>query len=181
MFAVLDGHGGFQAAHFCQQHLKELGESVRVGESEEKLHEHIKELCLRLDQQFTQLATRSSLQAGSTLLMALLHQDRVTVSNIGDSVGLLLKRNGQFQRVTVDQVPSRPDEYSRIIKNNGFVITKHDVVRVDGNIAVSRAIGDIQYKKYLIPEPESTSFEVSEEDDVLILSTDGLFLVYSEQ
>ena len=57
--------------------------------------------------------------------------------------------------------------------------TKNDVARVDGNLAVSRAIGDIQYKTYLIPEPETVTKEIQEEDDVLILSTDGIFMVYT--
>jgi len=35
---------------------------------------------------------------------------------------------------------------------------KDDIARVDGSIAVSRAIGDIKYKKYLIPEPETCTY-----------------------
>lgn len=35
---------------------------------------------------------------------------------------------------------------------------KGDVARVDGSLAVSRAIGDIKYKQYLIPEPETYNY-----------------------
>jgi serine/threonine protein phosphatase PrpC len=58
---------------------------------------------------------------------------------------------------------------------------KNDVARVDGSLAVSRAIGDIQYKKYLIPEPETYNYQIQPNDDLLIISTDGLYLVYSEE
>lgn len=90
-----------------------------------------------------------------------------------------MKQNGQFRKLTDEHTPGRPDECSRIIRNNGFVCTKDNVVRVDGNIAVSRAIGDPQYKDYLIPEPDTETFKIDEDDDLLILSTDGLFMVYS--
>lgn len=51
-------------------------------------------------------------------------------------------------------MPSRTDEYNRIIENNGLILTKDGVARVDGSLAVSRAIGDVKYKQFLISEPE---------------------------
>jgi hypothetical protein len=35
---------------------------------------------------------------------------------------------------------------------------KDDIARVDGCLAVSRAIGDINYKKFLIPVPETYNY-----------------------
>jgi len=58
---------------------------------------------------------------------------------------------------------------------------KDDIARVDGSLAVSRAIGDIAYKQYIIPEPETYTYQIQGNDDLLILSTDGLFLVYTEE
>ena len=56
---------------------------------------------------------------------------------------------------------------------------KNGVARVDGSIAVSRAIGDIQYKQFLISEPETETHQIQPDDDLLILSTDGLFMAPS--
>ena len=100
-------------------------------------------MCKQIDDDFLKVARFANLKAGSTLILSLLHNGKFTLSSIGDSVGILLHKNGQSQKLTCDQTPSRPDEYNRIIKNNGFVSTKNDVARVDGNLAVSRAIGDI--------------------------------------
>jgi len=55
------------------------------------------------------------------------------------------------------------------------------VARVDGSLAVSRAIGDIMYKEFVIPEPETYTYQIQPNDDLLILSTDGLYMVYSEE
>lgn len=94
---------------------------------------------------------------------------------------MLLKQNGKMLKLTDEQTPNRDDEYNRIVRNNGFVSMKNDVARVDGSLAVSRAIGDIQYKQYVIPQPETYNYQIQPNDDLLILSTDGLYLVFSEQ
>lgn len=94
---------------------------------------------------------------------------------------MLIKQDGRMTKLTQDQTPSREDERNRIEENDGLVTMKNGVARVDGSIAVSRAIGDIQYKKFLIPEPETQSHAIEDDDDLLVLSTDGLFLVYGEE
>lgn len=61
------------------------------------------------------------------------------------------------------------------------MVLKDDIARVDGCIAVSRAIGDMKYKNFLIPVPETYNYQIQPEDDLLILSSDGIFNVYSEE
>ena len=58
---------------------------------------------------------------------------------------------------------------------------KNDIARVGGILAVSRAIGDMQQKQNLIPESETYNYQIQPNDDLLILSSDGLYLVYSEE
>ena len=58
---------------------------------------------------------------------------------------------------------------------------KDGVARVDGSLAVSRAIGDLKYKQFLISDPEMRSQQIQPDDDILILSSDGLYLVFSEE
>jgi protein phosphatase 1L len=73
---------------------------------------------------------------------------------------MLLKQDGKMLKLTDEQTPNRDDEYNRIVRNNGFVTMKNDVARVDGSLAVSRAIGDIKYKQYLIPQPETYNYQI---------------------
>jgi len=73
----------------------------------------------------------------------LIQGDKYTIANIGDSVAMLIKQDGRMTKLTQDQTPSREDERNRIEENNGLVTMKNGVARVDGSIAVSRAIGDI--------------------------------------
>jgi len=37
---------------------------------------------------------------------------------------------------------------------------KEGVARVDGSLAVSRAIGDLKYKQFLISDPETSSYQL---------------------
>jgi len=54
-------------------------------------------------------------------------------------------------------------------------------MRVGGVMSVSRAIGDINYKEYLISDPEISTMQLSPQDQYLILSTDGIFKTFSKQ
>jgi protein phosphatase PTC2/3 len=69
-------------------------------------------------------------------------------------------------------------EKARIVAAGGFV----DFGRVNGNLALSRAIGDFEFKKSaeLSPEqqivtayPDVISHDISEDDEFLIIACDG--------
>lgn len=73
-----------------------------------------------------------------------------------------------------------PGEKSRITAAGGFV----DFGRVNGNLALSRAIGDFEFKKSaeLSPEqqivtafPDVTTHELSDDDEFLVIACDGEF------
>lgn len=73
-----------------------------------------------------------------------------------------------------------PAEKNRITAAGGFV----DFGRVNGNLALSRAIGDFEFKKSAELPPESqivTAFpevevhDLTDEDEFLVLACDGEF------
>ncbi|GAB2299758.1 hypothetical protein Dimus_033811 [Dionaea muscipula] len=76
--------------------------------------------------------------------------------------------------------PDRPDELERIQAAGGRVIYWYGA-RVSGVLAMSRAIGDNYFKPYVLPEPEVTVTERAEDDECLILASDGLWDVVSNE
>jgi len=104
---------------------------------------------------------------------------QITVSNVGDSRALLLKKDGRWKLLTRDHKPSLPAEKVRIENAEGKV----DNDRVDGQLALSRAMGDWNYKlngklkpheQKVIATPEVSSI-LAEEGDHLLLCCDGIF------
>jgi serine/threonine protein phosphatase PrpC len=81
-------------------------------------------------------------QHGSTATTALILGRRLYCANVGDSRTLLC-RNFKPIAMSHDHKPSREDEAQRIRDAGGFVINN----RVMGELAVSRAFGDSEFKK----------------------------------
>ncbi|KAF5735618.1 RecName: Full Probable protein phosphatase 2C 51 Short [Tripterygium wilfordii] len=82
------------------------------------------------------------------------------------------------KELTRDHHPDRDDERLRIESAGGFVtFRRYDVPRVIGQLAVSRAIGDLRYKPYgVIAEPEVTEWQPLDlNDKFLVVSSDGIF------
>ncbi|ONK72338.1 uncharacterized protein A4U43_C04F18370 [Asparagus officinalis] len=70
--------------------------------------------------------------------------------------------------------PDRPDELARIEAAGGRVIYLNGA-RVNGILAMSRAIGDKYFKPVVIPEPEVRVMERHPEDECLVIASDGLW------
>jgi hypothetical protein len=71
-------------------------------------------------------------------------------------------------------------EKDRIEKEGGLVVWA-GTWRVGGVLAVSRAFGDRMLKRYVIATPDIREEWLSSEDDLLILASDGVWDVLSNQ
>ncbi|KAI3737408.1 hypothetical protein L2E82_27409 [Cichorium intybus] len=72
----------------------------------------------------------------------------------------------------------RPDELERIKLSGGRVI-EWNGQRVLDVLATSRSIGDRQLKPYIIPKPEVAVNKRDDADEFMILASDGLWDVIS--
>jgi serine/threonine protein phosphatase PrpC len=73
-----------------------------------------------------------------------------------------------------------PDETRRISDLGGRVIY-WGRWRVEGLLAVSRAIGDASLKPYITAEPEICEYDVGKDDLFLIISSDGVWDVMDNE
>lgn len=80
--------------------------------------------------------------AGCTSCVCLLTPEHIYCANSGDSRAILVNKAGKVTELSHDHKPDDPGEMKRIKAGGGFV----DDGRVQGIIAVSRAIGDWEYK-----------------------------------
>ncbi|KAK3180566.1 hypothetical protein Dsin_032512 [Dipteronia sinensis] len=116
---------------------------------------------------------------GSTAVVAVLTAHHIIVANCGDSRAVLC-RGGRAVPLSHDHKPDRPDELQRIQAAGGRVINL-DGPRVEGILAMSRAIGDRYLKPVVTAEPEISFTERDPEDECLIIASDGLWDVISSE
>lgn len=177
LFGVFDGHGGSRAADYIQQNLfKNLLEHPKFV-TDTKLA--IAETYQSTDQAYLQAENNQHRDAGSTASTAVLVEDRLYVANVGDSRAVVCI-GGIATPLSSDHKPNRTDERQRI-ENAGGVVMWSGTWRVGGVLAVSRAFGDRLLKKYVVADPEIQEENITEEVEFLLLASDGLWDVVSNQ
>jgi serine/threonine protein phosphatase PrpC/serine/threonine protein kinase len=98
-------------------------------------------------------------RSGSTLASVLVFDSYIMVANIGDSrVVLCCDMQGLPIRLTIDHTPADPLEYSRVESSGGRIIGKGEMARVQGQLAITRAIGDFSLKPFISSEPDVLVF-----------------------
>jgi hypothetical protein len=90
--------------------------------------------------------------AGCTAVVALVVGKKLFVANAGDSRGVMM-RGGNAVALSEDHKPTQERELNRIKAAGGYV---NVVGRVNGNLNLSRSLGDLKYKqlKHLHPEEQ---------------------------
>lgn len=225
-FGVFDGHGGARASRYLSQKLhvnvaaallnnsntllQVAAESIQEATTStassssstlsKKFDSFVEKILfdvfLETDRQFIEGDKNNS--HGSTATTALMLGNRLYCANVGDS-RVLLSRAGTPLLLTIDQKPSRADEAKRIRDAGGFIINN----RVMGELAISRAFGDADFKRSIsaalqdegvdlpvgAPDtdfdqplitalPEIQIVDVEPTDEFLVLACDGLFDVF---
>ncbi|XP_062143587.1 uncharacterized protein LOC133851268 isoform X3 [Alnus glutinosa] len=81
------------------------------------------------------------------------------------------------KELTRDHHPDRDDERIRVETAGGYVLELGGVPRVNGQLAISRAIGDVSFKSYgVISAPEVTDWQpLAMNDSYLVAASDGVF------
>ncbi|XP_010415374.1 PREDICTED: probable protein phosphatase 2C 14 [Camelina sativa] len=177
-FGVYDGHGGGKAAEFVAENLhKHVLEMMKKNckEKDEKV-EAFKAAYLRTDRDFLEQGVVS----GACCVTALIQDQEMIVSNLGDCRAVLC-RAGVAEALTADHKAGRDDEKLRIESQGGYVDLHRGAWRVNGTLAVSRSIGDANLKKWVIAEPETRILKLEQDMEFLVLASDGLWDVVSNQ
>jgi len=125
--------------------------------------------------------------SGCTATSVLIVGDnKLICANSGDS-RCVLCRKGVAVPLSRDHNPDQQDEYDRIYKAGGMV---NEEGRVEGNLNLSRAIGDLFYKSNtsIAPEeqmitanPEIQTIDLCLDDEFLIIACDGIWNVMDNQ
>ncbi|KAG2648537.1 hypothetical protein PVAP13_1NG023600 [Panicum virgatum] len=177
MFGVYDGHGGVRAAEYVKQHL--FSNLIKHPKFITDTKAAIAETYNHTDSEFLKADSSQTRDAGSTASTAIIVGDRLLVANVGDSRAVISK-GGQAIAVSRDHKPDQSDERQRIEDAGGFVMWA-GTWRVGGVLAVSRAFGDKLLKQYVVADPEIKEEVVDSSLEFLILASDGLWDVVTNE
>ncbi|PNY12152.1 putative protein phosphatase 2C 59-like protein, partial [Trifolium pratense] len=177
LFGVFDGHGGARAAEYVKQNL--FSNLISHPKFISDTKSAIADAYTHTDSEFLKSENNQNRDAGSTASTAILVGDRLIVANVGDSRAVIC-RGGNAIAVSRDHKPDQTDERQRIEDAGGFVMWA-GTWRVGGVLAVSRAFGDRLLKQYVVADPEIQEEKVDSSLEFLILASDGLWDVVSNE
>ena len=176
LFAVFDGHGGQEVAKFCGKYFTaELikNENYPKGNYKTALEETFLKMdsmlmgenAMDLLKEFRSEAEGHTF-AGCTANVVLVTKTEIYCANAGDSRAYVCLKNSQVVALSTDHKPDVETERTRIHNAGGYVSEG----RVNDNLNLTRAIGDLEYKKNASLKPEEQI--ISAFPDVLVRTID---------
>ncbi|KAI8877358.1 PP2C-domain-containing protein [Backusella circina FSU 941] len=179
-FGVFDGHGGDAVAKYSGQELyKKILDSPSFTKGRPR--DAIRNGYFGIDEAIRNDPSFDDDNSGCTAVVTLITKDNVLfVSNAGDSRAVISTRGGRGIGLTEDHKPKHPKEEQRIKNAGGYV----ENGRVNGSLALSRALGDFAFKNqaHLGPDqqavtanPDIIEHLVTDQDEFMVLACDGIW------
>ncbi|KAG0035716.1 Protein phosphatase 2C 2 [Podila clonocystis] len=178
-FGVYDGHGGPNVAQYSGEglHKRIVADKAFVkGDYKTAIKNGFLEMdrALRFDPEY------GNDTSGCTAVTATITKDnKIYVGNAGDSRAVL-GSDGAAIALSNDHKPVNRGESRRIVAAGGFV----ESGRVNGSLALSRALGDFEFKMNATLGPEDqivtacpvvVDHKITEADEFLVLACDGIW------
>lgn len=182
-FAVYDGHGGHKVAEYAGYHLHEkiLNQPAYKG----NIPDAIKKGFLEIDCDMLNDDHMKEELAGTTAICVLIKDKKIFCGNVGDSRAIASVR-GTVQPLSYDHKPNNETETKRIVAAGGWV----EFNRVNGNLALSRALGDFVFKKnekkkaeeqIVTAYPDVEARDLTDEYEFIVIACDGIWDVLTNE
>ena len=178
---IYDGHGGKRPAQVAAEMLTPaflyaLKMEMKKPEPDRRREtDLLRDAYLEVDAYIAKKRAR----AGTCAVQLYIRGDWFMAANTGDSRAIIGTQEGVVV-LTRDHKPGEDPELSRIEALGGNVVN-FDVPRVEGVLAISRALGDTCLKPYVTPEPRIIEGTLGCENDRAILACDGVWDVLSPE
>jgi protein phosphatase len=174
-FGVFDGHVNDHCSAYLEKEWHEVLQTLPVPITDDKM----KEVTLAVDKKY--IDDNPTGGSTGTFFIAMREGDdfKLQIGNVGDSRVLVCK-DGACHAMTQDHKPMNEEERRRIEACKGYV----ENGRVNGSLAISRAFGDVDYKRnaggqldqQVIPLPDVTHITIpANTADYAVLACDGVF------
>ncbi|KAK9502827.1 hypothetical protein O3M35_011526 [Rhynocoris fuscipes] len=183
-FGIFDGHGGARVANFAGRHLyKHITKQDCYQNGDIKTA--IELGFLELDSVMKEDKQLRNEMSGTTAVIVLIRENVVYCGNVGDSRAIACV-DGNVLALSNDHKPNQDEESQRIKDAGGFI--EHN--RVNGSLALSRALGDYIFKQnankkpqeqIISAFPEVAVHNITDEWEFILLACDGIWDVLSNE
>ena len=201
-FGVFDGHDGDESSKFLQAVIPnvftrvcntfQLHETEDIGTAMPRL---LHEVYAQTEMKLVSYLLKNKHFSGSTGITCTVGEDpdgqrHLFCSNVGDSRAVL-SRAGKAVPLSNDHKVSFGDERQRILDAGGWICQSD---RIHGVINLARTFGDLEYKvlkekswdkefkgDLIIATPEVHHCLLQARDDFVVMASDGIFDVMSDQ
>jgi len=207
LFGVFDGHGsvGHDVSQFIIENLEAICErNLKGADTKDKIVAGLSKSFVEVNEALKAQGKKrgagsiDSKYSGTTAVMSYIEGRTVYTANSGDSrstMGKLVEEKWTAFDLSDDQKPERADEAKRIIENGGRVHACRDY---DGNevgpmrvwlkhqdvpgLAMTRSFGDgVAASVGVIAVPEVSVVPLGDEDQVIIIASDGVWEFITSQ
>ncbi len=178
-FGIFDGHGSEPEATTVSKtvasqyprYLSALQQASGLSYSDPRLYQ---EAAKRVEKGLERNKFLNTECAGTTAVVGVLHEGKLTVANTGDS-RMIVIRHGKQIFATRDHDFTDEVDQDRIELSGGVIIDCGGVLRLQDTLAVSRAFGDTSMRPFgLTEEPEVYSLDI-QFGDLIITASDGFW------
>ncbi|XP_059155657.1 probable protein phosphatase 2C T23F11.1 isoform X2 [Physella acuta] len=183
-FGVFDGHGGVKVAQYAGNNLHKKIVS-QSSYSKGNISDAIRSGFLSLDEEMLRDEAMKDELAGTTAVIVLIKNGKMYCGNVGDSRAVASVQ-GEVEQLSFDHKPSNESETRRIIAAGGWV----EFNRVNGNLALSRALGDFVFKRndkkrpeeqIVTANPDVIEKPITPDHEFIVLACDGIWDVLTNQ
>jgi serine/threonine protein phosphatase PrpC len=115
-------------------------------------------------------------RGGTTMSVVILEEGHISGAYVGDSEAKLVGSHGIISNLTPPHHLRNEDEFERVISEGGNVFKGRIIVNGSG-INLTRAIGDHDFKPFIIPKPNTFSLKIQPSDKYLVVASDGFWEV----
>jgi serine/threonine protein phosphatase PrpC len=196
---VYDGHNGAWAAEFASERMHTFlpREALEPNTAEhcpeqtsrynETMKAHLKKMYMDCDEEILDTTQQRGRRDGSTAVCVLQVGAALFTAHAGDSRAVVGYSDGRSRAMTEDHKPSTATERQRVTSVGGRiefcgcwrVIAEHPTKPVRAALAVSRSLGDIDFKrptdKGVTAEPDVNRFDLDANINFVILASDGMW------
>jgi len=165
-FGVFDGHSSQVVPDIVAQKLDKY--FVENLKSEQDIPGALRKAFKKIEEEIIAYLREKMVRGGTTALCTVFDKREVYTANLGDSQIVVFQKNSFVNLSSLHDYFN--EEERKTIEQKGGIILKN---RLEGELALSRSIGDYKYKKYLSSDPEITTHQLKDDDEFIILATDG--------